>query len=175
MFTASRWRASTTEPAADAGPIRGVQIVHTKTVSTHTLRHGLMLAGAALALLAGTGGARGFAYQVGDYQVSLDTTLSSSMEIRASPVDYDFVGFPNGGKFPVSNADNGDLNFPKSGDLVGAQQRVTTEFQVKKDDYGIFVRATGFYDPIYDDSVDAFRFPLDRAAVRDIGTDLRLL
>jgi hypothetical protein len=147
--------------------------VHTKTVSAHATRRGLLLAAAALALLAGTGGARAFEYQVGDYQISFDTTLSSSVEVRASPVDYGLVGQPNGGSFPVANADNGDLNF-KNG-LVGATQRVTEEFQIKRDDYGIFVRATGFYDPIYDDNTDSHPFPLSRAAVRDIGTDLRLL
>jgi Protein of unknown function (DUF1302) len=147
--------------------------VHTKTVSAHALRRGLMLAGAALALLAGTGGARAFEYQVGDYQVSFDTTLSSSVEVRASPVDYSLVGEANGGGFPVANADNGDLNF-KNG-LVGATQRVTEEFQIKRDDYGIFVRATGFWDPIYDDNTDSHEFPLSRAAVRDVGTDMRLL
>jgi len=147
--------------------------VHTKTVSAPKLRRGLLSAGAALALLAGTGVAQAYEYQVGDYQVSLDTTLSSSVEVRASPVDYGLVGEPNGGSFPVANADNGDLNF-KNG-LVGATQRITEEFQIKRDDYGIFVRATGFYDPIYDDNTDSHPFPLSRAAVRDIGTDLRLL
>ena len=94
--------------------------------------------------------------------------------MRTSPIDYGFVGYQNGGTFPTANADNGDLNF-KAGDVVEATQRITTELQVKNGNTGIFVRATGFYDPIYDNDVDNFRFPLDRAAVRDIGTDFRLL
>ena len=133
----------------------------------------LLLAGAAVAMLS-TSGARAFEYQVGDWQVSLDTTVSSSAEVRTSDTDYRFVGYQNGGRFPTANADNGTLNF-KAGDFVGAQQRITTEFQAKKDDMGVFVRATGFFDPIYDTNVDNFRFPLSRAAVRDDGADLRLL
>jgi hypothetical protein len=109
-----------------------------------------------------------------DYQVSLDTTLSSSVGIRTSPIDYSFVGAANGGTFPLANFDNGDLNF-KPGDVVEATQRITTELQVKRDDYGFFVRATGFYDPVIDSNVNGFQFPFSRAAERDIGADLRLL
>lgn len=146
-----------------------------------TLRRGWLLAGAAVALLIGTNGARAFEYQVGDWQISLDTTLQSNVEVRTSPIDQYFVGYANckyvnncrGVYFPVANADNGDLNF-QNGDVVGAQQRVTVELQGKKDDYGFFVRATGFYDPVYD-SQRLEPFPLDRAAERDIGADLRLL
>ncbi len=138
-------------------------------------RRGGLLAGAALAtILIASGTARAVDYTIGDYQISLDTTLSSSVGVRTSPIDYAFVGYQNGGRFPTANSDNGDLNF-KSGDLVEATQRITTELQVKNGDTGIFVRATGFYDPIYDNDVNNFRFPLDRATVRDIGTDFRLL
>ncbi len=139
------------------------------------VRRGWLLAGAALA---GIGVAAGPAlavdYTVGDYQISLDTTLSSSVGFRTSPIDENFIGDANGGRFPVANADNGDLNF-KPGDVVEATQRITEELQIKKDDYGVFVRATGFFDPVYDTDVDGYPFPLSRAAVRDIGTDFRLL
>jgi hypothetical protein len=139
------------------------------------LRRGWLLAGAATAaILVGAGSAQAVDYTIGDYQISLDTTLSSSVGFRASPIDENFVGYANGGRFPVANADNGDLNF-KPGNVVEATQRITEELQIKKDDYGLFVRATGFYDPVYDNDVDSRAFPLSRAAVRDIGTDFRLL
>ena len=134
----------------------------------------LLLAGATMVLGGGLQPAGAFEYDVGDYQISLDTTLSSSVGLRTSPIDENFVGYANGGKFPVANADNGDLNF-KQGSIVEATQRATTELQIKHDDYGLFVRATGFFDPVYDTDVDNFRFPLTRATVRDIGTDFRLL
>jgi hypothetical protein len=148
--------------------------VHTTGFAALTPRRVLLLAGAALAGAVATPPARAFEYQVGDYQVNLDTTLSSEVAFRTSPVDQSFVGIDNGGTFGVSNYDNGDLNF-KPGNVVEAQQRITTELQVKRDDYGVFIRATGFYDPTYDTDIDSRAFPLDRAAVRDVGADLRLL
>ena len=138
-------------------------------------RRGGLLAGAALAtILAAAGTAHAVDYTIGNYQISLDTTLSSSVGIDTSSPDYAHIGYQNGGTFSTANSDNGALNF-KSGDLVEATQRITEELQVKNGDTGIFVRATGFYDPVYDNDVNSFRFPLARAAVRDIGTDFRLL
>jgi hypothetical protein len=148
--------------------------VHTKRQIARAPRRILLLAGAALASGTMLQAANAFEYQVGDYQISLDTTLSSSVGFRTSPVDEDFIGDANGGKFPVANADNGDLNF-KPGNVVEATQRITTELQIKQDNYGVFVRATGFWDPVYDTDIDSREFPLARAAVRDIGADLRLL
>ena len=46
--------------------------------------------------------------------------------------------------------------------------------QAKKDDYGFFVRATGFYDPVIDSENTDFQH-LSRAAEVDIGANLRLL
>ncbi len=148
--------------------------MHTIRQSARAPRRVLLLAGAALTVGTMLQPASAYEYQVGDYQISLDTTLSSSVGFRTSDVDERFIGYANGGRFPVANADNGDLNF-RYGNVVEATQRITTELQVKKDDYGIFVRATGFYDPVYDDNVNSKPFPLARAAVRDIGADLRLL
>jgi hypothetical protein len=110
---------------------------------------------------------------VGGYEVSLDTTLSSGVDLRTSAIDDRFVGQVNGGKFPLPNVDNGTLNY-RPGSPVAATQRVTTELEIKREDYGLFFRATGFYDPVTDSERTDFQ-PLTRAAVRDIGADLRLL
>ncbi len=131
------------------------------------------MAGVAAAVLAGSVPAHAFDTTVGGWQVNIDTTLSSSVDVRASPIDENFVGVANGGKFVLANNDNGTLNY-KDNTPVAALQRITTEIQVKKDDYGFFVRATGFYDPIIDSEQTDFQ-KLSRAAVRDIGADLRLL
>ncbi len=117
--------------------------------------------------------ARAFDTTVGDWQVNIDTTLSSSVDLRTSDIDYRFIGSANGGKSSLANSDNGDLNY-RPGSPVAAVQRITTEVQAKKDDYGFFIRATGFYDPINDSEQGDFQ-PLSRAGVRDIGADLRLL
>ena len=134
-------------------------------------RHLVALLG--LAACAGCGQAFAFDTTVGGWEVNLDTTLSSSVDLRTSPIDYGHVGIANGGKVGVANFDNGDLNY-RDGSPVAAVQRITTELQVKRDDYGLFVRATGFYDPVVDSENTDFQ-PLTRAAERDIGADLRLL
>jgi hypothetical protein len=152
----------------------GGLIVLNLGLAARSVRRTLLLGGVATALLVTAPGARAFEYTVGDWQVNLDTTLSSSVGFRTSSVNDRFVGYSNGGLDPVANADIGDLNF-KPGNVVEATQRITTELQAKKDDFGIFVRATGFYDPVYDDDVNSRPFPLARSTVRDIGADLRLL
>ena len=136
-------------------------------------RRTALMAGAAIAALSGADTARAFDTTVGGWQVNIDTTLSSSVDVRTSNVDQRFVGIVNGGKFVLANADNGTLNY-KPGTPVAAVQRITTEVQAKRDDYGFFIRATGFYDPINDSFRTDFQ-ELNRAQVRDIGADLRLL
>ena len=77
-----------------------------------TKRRNWLLAGAATAaIMAGVTSAQAVDYTVGDYQISLDTTLSSSVGFRTSDVDKRFIGDANGGRFPAANFDNGDLNF----------------------------------------------------------------
>ncbi len=137
------------------------------------VRRRRLLAGASLAVLAVSGAAHAYETTVGGYQINIDTTLSSSVDLRLSPIDENFVGVQNGGKFPTANNDNGTLNY-RDGSPVAAVQRVTTEVQIKKDDYGLFIRATGFYDPVIDSERTDFQ-SLNRPAVRDIGADLRLL
>ena len=165
-------RTSTKRVGGDQGDEELVR----KTVSVRLRRANTrlrLLSGAAFAMAASTSSAFAFDTTVGGWQVNVDTTLSSSVDFRLSAPDANFIGIQNGGKFTDANSDNGTLNY-KNGNVVAATQRITTEVQVKRDDYGVFVRATGFYDPIADSTTADFQ-PLTRAAVRDIGADLRLL
>ena len=73
--------------------------------------------------------------------------MSSSLAVRTSPIDGRFVGVVNGGAYKSANADNGDLNF-KQGSIVDATQRIVEELTIKQGSTGIFLRATGFYDPV---------------------------
>lgn len=107
------------------------------------------------------------------WQVNLDTTLSAGMSLRASPVDEAFVGRANGGTQRTPNADDGTLNFRNSL-VTAAPLRITEELDAKHGEYGLFVRATAFYDPVYDSITPDFR-PFPRATVRDLGADARLL
>ena len=127
----------------------------------------------ALAAMTVCPAARAYETTIDGTQISLDTTLSSSVDVRTSGVDERFVGQVNGGELTLPNADNGALNY-RSGTPVAATQRITTEIDIQRDDYGAFLRATGFYDPVIDSERTDFQ-PLSRAAVRDIGADLRLL
>ncbi len=136
-------------------------------------RRGFLLAGAAVFAVAASGSAQAYDGTVGGFQISIDTTLSSSVDVRASPINQNFVGVANGGKFVLANNDNGTLNY-KNNTPVAATQRITTEVQIKREDYGFFIRATGFYDPITDSESTDFQ-KLPRATVRDVGADLRLL
>ncbi len=140
--------------------------------AAHRTRRGLLLAGAAV-FAAASGSAQAYDTTIGGWQINIDTTLSSSVDVRASPIDQNFVGVANGGRFVLANNDNGTLNY-KNNSPVAATQRITTEVQAKRDDYGFFVRATGFYDPITDSESTDFQ-KLPRATVRDVGADLRLL
>jgi hypothetical protein len=129
---------------------------------------------AAIAALCAAGPAYAESFTTQDgWQISLDTTVSAALELRTSPVDYRFVGQANGGEARTPNADNGDLNF-RSNPVTAAPLRMTEELDIKRDNYGAFLRATAFYDPIYDGlTPDFMRYP--RATVRDLGFDARLL
>ena len=137
------------------------------------MRANRLAACSALAALACGGPAGAYETTIDGTQISLDTTLSSSVDLRTSAIDERFVGQVNGGRATLPNADNGTLNY-REGTPVAATQRITTELDIQHDDYGAFLRATGFYDPVIDSERTDFQ-PLSRAAVRDIGTDLRLL
>lgn len=108
------------------------------------------------------------------WQISLDTTLSAAAQIRTSDRDKRFIGAINGGTSTTPGSDNGSLNFAP-GSVVAAPFRITEELDVHRENYGVFLRATGFWDPIYNGGIapDFSKFP--RATVRAVGTDLRLL
>ncbi len=129
--------------------------------------------GASLAALLLPGSAAAYDTTIDGWQVNIDTNLSSGVALRTGNQDARFIGTVNGGRLGIANSDNGDLNF-RAGDVVAAQQRITTEVLAKRDDYGFFIRATGFIDPVLDSEDVAFK-SLSRAAERDIGADLRLL
>ena len=128
------------------------------------------------ALLAGgVSVARAGSFTTADgWQINLDTTLAAGAIIRASPRDQENIGIQNGGYALAPVADDGTLNV-KPGGVASAPLRVTEEVQIKRDGFGVFVRALGFWDPYYDGTFAPAFKPTDRAAARDLGADLRLL
>lgn len=132
-----------------------------------------LTAGALAAGLLAAPQAHALDYQFDDVQVSLNTILSGGFIERTSPPKKSFIGLTNGGREPSSNFDNGTLNY-RAGSLTFATFRVTPELSIKREDYGAFVRATGFFDAINDAVPTDFQ-QLNHAARRDIGADVRLL
>ena len=134
------------------------------------------LGAALLALAYATAGpARGASFTTDDgWQINLDTTLAAGALVRASPRDPRFIGLQNGGYATAPVQDNGTLNF-RSGSVASAPLRATEEIQIKRGDYGVFVRTLAFWDPAYDGTIKPDFMPYTRAAERDLGADIRLL
>ncbi|MDM8350642.1 DUF1302 domain-containing protein [Pseudomonas sp. sp1636] len=101
-----------------------------------------------LALLA-VSQAHAFQGRSGDWALSLDTTLSYGVNYRMESQDRRLIARANGGKGnnnALINSDDGNLNF-KKGELFSEVAKVVSELDLNfQDDYGIFLRARGFYD-----------------------------
>ncbi|MCW5766949.1 MAG: DUF1302 domain-containing protein, partial [Phycisphaeraceae bacterium] len=106
----------------------------------------------ALALaLAGAGPALAFQFKLDNGLTgSLDTTLSYGISVRASDRDRSLVGIANGGTARSVNEDDGNLNYG-SGKRYSSPLRVTHEFELKRNNLGVFSRGTYFYDFAYAD------------------------
>jgi len=101
-----------------------------------------------LALLA-VSQANAFQVRSGDWALSLDTTLSYGVNYRMESQDRRLIAQANGGRGDNSgliNSDDGNLNF-KKGELFSEVAKVVTEMDLNfRNDYGVFLRARGFYD-----------------------------
>jgi hypothetical protein len=101
-----------------------------------------------LALLA-VSQANGFQMRSGDWALSLDTTLSYGVNYRMESQDRRLIAQANGGRganVDLINSDDGNLNFRK-GELFSEVAKVVSEMDLNfRNDYGVFLRARGFYD-----------------------------
>ncbi len=77
------------------------------------------------------------------YSINLDTTLSWGAKWRVQSRDFDKISTFHGGD-AGHNGDNGNLNFDKG--LISNAFKITSELEVKKENFGLFVRGTAFYD-----------------------------
>lgn len=129
-----------------------------------------------LALLA-VSQAHAFQGRSGDWALSLDTTLSYGVNYRMENQDRRLIARANGGKGDNSaliNSDDGNLNFKKS-ELFSEVAKVVTEMDLNvQDDYGIFLRARGFYDfELKDD--DRRHREISSKGLDDAGASIDLL
>lgn len=116
---------------------------------------------------------------------SWDTTISYGAAWRMEDYDDENVGkaalnpmvgfLPNSGQRAAigrwsNNGDDGNLNYPDSGDLVSSTVKLTTELDLTWRNFGAFFRASAFYD-----FENADKDVLSEVAQRRVGTDIRIL
>jgi hypothetical protein len=116
---------------------------------------------------------------------SIDTTVSYGASWRLKDYDPSLVGksannpavfaFPKSAQGDVIgrwsiNGDDGNLNYPESGDLISHAIKATIEFDVQWRNYGGFARATAFYDFENNDKEG-----LSDIAQKRVGKEARLL
>ena len=121
----------------------------------------------------------------GDWSGSFDTTLSYGVIWRAGDLDEDYAGKAYFNPLIVAadnatkrlapgrwsvNSDDGNRNYPDSGDVVANTAKFTSELDVTYKNYGLFTRFMGFYD-FENHSKDV----LSDEAIERVGKDIRLL
>lgn len=116
--------------------------------------------------------------KVGPVDLSIDTTVSVGVSVRASDRDCARVNPANGGctfnggQTNSINGDNGNLNFDQW-DLTSATVKATNDISAKYANYGAFVRVKYFYDYVYAENDLKFRDLLGEAQGQlDYGVDV---
>ena len=103
-------------------------------------------------------------FSSGEFQGSLDTTLSHGFLFR--------VGERNLQLGKSVNTNDGNLNYGRG--LVSSTSKITTELDVSTASVGLFLRASGFLDFENRNSARD-RTPLSDEALKAVGRDLELL
>ncbi|HEY1077465.1 MAG TPA: DUF1302 domain-containing protein [Fontimonas sp.] len=81
----------------------------------------------------------------------LDTVVSLGATFRMQDADPGLIGISNGGTSRSVNDDDGNLGFGK-GDVVAAVAKATHDLEMTWGDFGVFARASYFYDQIAADA-----------------------
>lgn len=120
--------------------------------STHFARSqtfaGVRAMFAAAAIMAAVPAAQATDYKIGDYDLTVNSTISVGSSWRVEGRDPRLIGRNNGmgGVAPSTTTDDGNLNFG-TGDRFSTIVRGIHEFELKKaQDYGFFTRVRWFYD-----------------------------
>ncbi len=149
---------------------------HSTTAGRRTQRAGL-LAGASLIALAAPAmvatPATGFEFDIGDVTGCFDTTLTYGLSFRVEDRDDDLIGRPNGGNRFSINGDDGNLNYDTG--LISNAVRGTHELLLDYNGFGIFSRATYFYDFENADGDSTEFKDLPDESEQRVGKDFELL
>lgn len=89
-------------------------------------------------LLSGASPARAATVQLGDYTVTLQSTLGYTFGVRTAPLDNEAINI---------NTDDGDRNF-RSG-VMASRFQTLEQFGIKKGDYGLRASALAYIDTKY--------------------------
>lgn len=122
----------------------------------------LSVAAAFATALLFSGSANAESYKFGDLDLSIDTTISAGVTLRASDRDCTKLNPINGGcangdgRTTGVNSDNGNLNYDQW-DFVNKTVKATMDVQGTWENYGFFLRPTAFYDFVYADNDLDFR------------------
>lgn len=113
-----------------------------------------------------------FDFNLGSWEGNWDTTLSYGQLYRVQSRDPRLIGTANGGIGRSPNIDDGNLNYDTG--LVSNAAKFVTELSLSRDNYGLFVRASGLYD--YEvERQDTQRTPIPDTGKQLAGSYLRLL
>lgn len=102
-----------------------------------------------MALSAGSAHAISFESVSGEVKGSFDTTLSVGAAWRMQDRDPSLIGITNGGTSRDVNSDDGNLNYSEDG-IVYSALKATHDFDLSYQNYGLFLRASYFFDPVND-------------------------
>ncbi len=147
-------------------------------------RPAALCAAITLGLSAWSTESRAYEYSNGDFNMQINNTLTYGIGVRVASRDEENVGkvannpgvglLPNALQREVpgrwsSNGDDGNLNYDR-GDLFSNQVKLTSELNFSYNNFGGFLRVTGFYD-----FENATRDDLSSEAKDAVGRDVRLL
>jgi len=120
----------------------------------------------------GAGSAQALDFTWGDWAGNWDTTVSYGQMYRVQKRDLRLIGTADGGTGRSPNGDDGDLNYKRG--LVSNTAKFVSELSLKRDDYGVFLRANGLYDFVVMDGKTQ-RTPISTAAKNLAGSYVRML
>ena len=118
----------------------------------------------ALGGLLGAMPAQAFEFGEGEFQGSLDTTISHGLTYRVGKRDPLLAG--------KTNSNDGNLNYSRG--VVSNTSKFTTDLDIGTGDFGAFVRASGFID-FENQNGERERTELSDAAKERVGRNLELL
>ncbi|MES2489577.1 MAG: DUF1302 domain-containing protein [Pseudomonadota bacterium] len=102
-----------------------------------------------------TFGAHAYSAEHDGYAIELGNSATIGAMMRAQNRDGKLIGIANGGSSNSTNKDDGDLAFDR-GDIVSSVAKITSDLKLSKGDFGIFARASGFFNMSLDNKDDFF-------------------